>query len=100
MKVKLVISILLLCLAFLFVYQNTDLVSIDFLVWSVDLSLSLLVLFVFAGGLTIGWLLSSYLRFTRNRKKTKEEASQQAELIKTNTEAVRPNTGETKSDAQ
>jgi uncharacterized integral membrane protein len=100
MKVKLVISIILLCLAFLFVYQNTDLVSIDFLAWSVDLSLALLVLFAFAAGLTLGWLLNSYLRFARNRKKSKEEASKQVEQTKADAGAVQPNTGETKSDAQ
>jgi uncharacterized integral membrane protein len=100
MKVKLVISIILLCLAFLFVYQNTDLVSIDFLAWSVDLSLALLVLFAFAAGLTLGWLLNSYLRFARNRKKSKEQASKQAAQTKADAGAVQSNTGETKSDAQ
>ena len=79
MKVKLVISIILLSVAFLFVYQNTDLVSIDFLAWSVDISLALLVLLAFVVGLTSGWLLNSYLRFSRNRKKSKEESSKQAE---------------------
>jgi uncharacterized integral membrane protein len=100
MKVKLVISIILLSVAFLFVYQNTDLVSIDFLAWSVDISLALLVLLAFVVGLTIGWLLNSYLRFSRNRKKSKEESSKQAEQARTETESVSSTTGETKSDAQ
>ena len=100
MKVKLVISIILLSVAFLFVYQNTDLVSIDFLAWSVDISLALLVLFAFAAGLTIGWLLNSFLRFSRNRKKSKVEASKQAEQAITETVSVKSTNGETKSDAQ
>lgn len=79
MKVKLVISIILLTVAILFVYQNTDLVSVDFLAWSVELSLALLVLFVFAAGLTLGWLLNSYLRFSRNRKKAKQGLLNQSE---------------------
>jgi len=79
MKVKLVISIILVSIAFLFVYQNTDLVSIDFLAWSVDVSLALLVFLAFAAGLASGWLLNSFLRFSRNRKKSKAEASKQAE---------------------
>ena len=79
MKVKLVISIILVSIAFLFVYQNTDLVSIDFLAWSVDVSLALLVLLAFSAGLASGWLLNSFLRFSRNRKKAKAEASKQAE---------------------
>ena len=79
MKVKLVISIILISVMVLFVYLNTDLVSIDYLVGSVDVSLALLVLFAFAAGLASGWLLNSYLRFSRKRKKSKAEASKQAE---------------------
>jgi uncharacterized membrane protein YciS (DUF1049 family) len=99
MKVKLVISIILISIMVLFVYLNTDLVSIDYLAGSVDVSLALLVLFAFAAGLAIGWLLNSYLRFSRNRKKSKEESSKQAEQGITETESVTSTTGETKSDA-
>ncbi len=79
MKVKLIIIIIVLSIAGLFVYQNTDLVAVDFLTWSVDISLALLVLCVFVAGLAIGWLLSSYLRFSRNRKKMKEASRIQPE---------------------
>jgi len=79
MKVKLVISIILISVMVLFVYLNTDLVSIDYLAGSVDVSLALLVLFAFAAGLASGWLLNSFLRFSRNRKKSKAEASKHAE---------------------
>jgi uncharacterized membrane protein YciS (DUF1049 family) len=99
MKVKLVISIILISIMVLFVYLNTDLVSIDYLAGSVDVSLALLVLFAFAAGLAIGWLLNSYLRFSRNRKKSKQESSKQAEQGITETESVTSTTGETKSDA-
>jgi uncharacterized membrane protein YciS (DUF1049 family) len=99
MKVKLVISIILISIMVLFVYLNTDLVSINYLAGSVDVSLALLVLFAFAAGLAIGWLLNSYLRFSRNRKKSKEESSKQAEQGITETESVTSTTGETKSDA-
>ncbi len=100
MKVKFVISIILLSVAFLFVYQNTDLVSIDFLAWSVDISLALLVLIAFAVGLASGWLLNSFLRFSRNRKKSKKEASKQTEQAISETVPVTSTTGEKKSDAQ
>jgi len=79
MKVKLIILIIILSSTGLFVYQNTDLVAVDFLLWSVDISLALLVLCVFIAGLAIGLLLSSYLRFSRNRKKMKEESGIQPE---------------------
>ena len=100
MKVKFVISIILLSVAFLFVYQNTDLVSIDFLAWSVDISLALLVLIAFAVGLASGWLLNSFLRFSRNRKISKKEASKQTEQAISETVPVTSTTGEKKSDAQ
>ena len=100
MKVKLVISIILISIMVLFVYLNTGLVSINYLAGSVDVSLALLVLFVFAAGLTIGWLLNSYLRFSRNRKKSKEESSKQAEQAISETVPAKSPTGEIKSDAQ
>ena len=100
MKVKLVISIILISITVLFVYLNTDLVSIDYLAGSVDVSLALLVLLAFAAGLTIGWLLNSYLRFSRKRKKSKQETSKQTEQAISETVSVTSTTGETKSDAQ
>jgi uncharacterized membrane protein YciS (DUF1049 family) len=100
MKVKLVISIILISITVLFVYLNTNLVSIDYLAGSVDVSLALLVLIAFAAGLTIGWLLNSFLRFSRTRKKSKEESNKQAKQAITETESVTSTTGETKSDAQ
>ncbi len=100
MKVKLVISIILFSITVLFVYLNTDLVSIDYLAGSVDVSLALLVILAFAAGLAIGWLLNSYLRFSRNRKKSKEESRKQTEQAISETVPVTPTTGETKSDAQ
>ena len=79
MKVKIVISIILISIMALFVYLNTGLVSIDYLAGSVDISLALLVLFAFAAGLTIGWVLSSYRRFSHKRKKLKQESNKQSE---------------------
>jgi len=99
MKVKLVITLILLSITLLFVYQNTDLIQVDFLAWSVDVSLALLVIFAFAVGLSLGWVLNSYLRFSRQRKKTKEEARKAEQAI---TEPVSTPSipGETESDAQ
>ena len=100
MKVKLVISIILISIMVLFVYLNTGLVSINYLAGSVDVSLALLVLFAFVAGLAIGWLLNSYLRFSRNRKKLKEGAGKRAEQPKSETGSVTSTSGEIKSDVQ
>lgn len=74
MKIKLGITIVLAFLVFIFVYQNTDTVMVNFLYWSVEMTLVLLVFIVLAFGFIIGWLLNSYLRFVRNRKRTKAQA--------------------------
>ena len=69
MKVKLALIALLAFLVFVFVTQNTDMVQVTFLVWSIEISLVLLVFMMFLAGIAIGWLLNSYLRFSRSRKR-------------------------------
>lgn len=98
MKVKLIIIIILLSVTCFFVYQNTDPVAVDFLTWSVDISLALLVLCVFVAGLAIGWLLSGYLRFSRKRKKMKETSRIQAEQTRQESVPTPSSPGEIKSD--
>ena len=96
MKVKLVIGIILLSITILFVYQNTDRVPVDFIAWSVDVSLALLVLVVFVSGLAIGWLLNSYLRFSRNRKKMKDATRNNADQPVAETASTPLTSGESK----
>ena len=82
MKTKLGISIVLALLAFLFITQNTETVEVTFLVWSRDLSLVLLVFIMLGAGIIIGWSLSSYLRFARNRKRVKMQENAQTNAAK------------------
>jgi uncharacterized membrane protein YciS (DUF1049 family) len=77
MKVKLGVSLFLAFAVFLFISQNTDMVMIDFLVWSAEISLVTLVFIVLGTGIIIGWLMNSYLRFTRNRRLTKSQGNKQ-----------------------
>jgi len=67
MKIKLGISLVLAFLAFIFISQNGETVTVAFLAWSVEMSLVLLVFIVLFTGIVIGWSLSSYLRFARHR---------------------------------
>ena len=76
MKTKLGISIVLTVLAFVFITQNIEPVMVDFLAWSIEMSVALLVFIMFGGGIIIGWLLSSYFRYSRNRKRTKAQATE------------------------
>lgn len=73
MKIKLAISLALAVLVFIFISQNTETVRVVFLAWSVEISLVLLVFIILGSGIVIGWLLSSFLRFLRNRKQGKQQ---------------------------
>ena len=86
MKIKLSISILLAILAFVFISQNTETVRVEFFAWSVEMSLVLLVFIILATGIIIGWLMNSYLRFSRNRKKVKAQKNIQTKELATQEE--------------
>ena len=83
MKIKLGISLLLAILAFIFISQNTETVKVGFLVWSAEMSLVLLVFIMLAAGVIIGWVLNSYLRFSRNRKQVKAHDNLQTKEVAT-----------------
>ncbi len=81
MKIKLAISIILALLAILFITQNTETVRVAFLAWSVEMSLVLLVFIMLGAGVIIGWSLSGYLRFVRNRKRAKAQENTQTNKV-------------------
>jgi len=65
MKVKLVLSLVVTALVLLFVLQNTTIVEIQFLFWSLSMSRSLLIVVFVAMGVAIGWLLRSNVSFKK-----------------------------------
>lgn len=60
MNIKLVISLVLLALVLIFVVQNTQVVEIHFLLWSLAMSRALVIFLVLAIGMLAGWLLASH----------------------------------------
>lgn len=64
MNIKTYIGLALLLLAVVFIVQNTTLVEIWFLFWKISISRSLMILFVLAIGIIIGWITAGHL----NRK--------------------------------
>jgi putative membrane protein len=60
MNYKLGISIGLMTLVALFIVQNTAVVELQFLWWRLGMSRSLMIIFVLAVGVVIGWLLGSH----------------------------------------
>ena len=65
MHFKLFLSLLLAGLAVLFVVQNVAVVEVRFLLWGLQMTLSLLIFLLFAGGIVVGWLLHSYWLYRR-----------------------------------
>ena len=62
MRAKLATVLILVALVVLFILQNVAIVQINFLLWSIQMSRSLLMLLVLAIGIAIGWLLHSHFR--------------------------------------
>jgi uncharacterized integral membrane protein len=59
MNAKLVISLILAGLVVLFIIQNVTVVDIRFLFWTLSMSRALLMFFILAIGIVIGWTLHS-----------------------------------------
>lgn len=66
MNVKIYVGLTLLILVIVFIAQNAVSVDIRFLFWKISMSRSLMVFFVLAIGIVIGWILSGHLRNKNN----------------------------------
>ena len=62
MNYKLILSLILAGLILLFIIQNVAVVEIQFLFWSIQMFRSLLIFFLLAIGIIIGWFLHGYLK--------------------------------------
>ena len=60
MNFKLVLSVILAGLAVIFIIQNTAVVDIRFLFWTLSMSRLLLFFFLLVIGVILGWLLHGY----------------------------------------
>ncbi len=67
MNFKLIVILILTCLAVIFIIQNVEIVEIRFLFWSIKLSRSLLMFFLVAAGIIIGWFLNSFFRHRKGK---------------------------------
>ena len=77
MNFKIILVIIVSCLAAVFTIQNVAAVTVSVFFWQISLSLALLIFFVLAVGFIIGWFLHSFLAY---RKDKKEMADIQANL--------------------
>ena len=68
MNYKLILILILACFAVIFIIQNVDVVEIRILFWSIQMSRSLLMFFLVAIGLIIGWFLHSFFKHRQGKK--------------------------------
>ncbi|MBA3003677.1 MAG: LapA family protein [Desulfurivibrio sp.] len=71
MNYKLILILVLVGLAFLFIFQNIAAVEIQFLFWSIQMSRSLLIFSLLAIGFIIGWFLHGYLKYRKGKSNHK-----------------------------
>ena len=72
MNFKIVLFIVVACLAVVFVIQNVSAVTVSIFFWEISLSLALLIFFVLAFGFVFGWFLHSFLAYQKIRKEVIE----------------------------
>jgi uncharacterized integral membrane protein len=65
MNFKLIVIIILACVAVLFITQNVAAVEVSFLFWSISMSRALLIFFTLAIVFILGWFLHSYLSYRK-----------------------------------
>lgn len=63
MNFKLTTILILAGLAVIFIVQNAAVTEVQFLVWSVQVSLALLMFLLLAIGFILGWVLHSITRY-------------------------------------
>jgi putative membrane protein len=69
MNIKLIFGLMLAGFTVLFIIQNATVVQIRFLYWTLSLSHSLLIFFILAFGIFIGWLLHVFFMHRQQREK-------------------------------
>ncbi|HBL53622.1 MAG TPA: DUF1049 domain-containing protein [Syntrophaceae bacterium] len=68
MNFKIILLIVVACLAVVFVIQNVSAVTVSIFFWEISLSLALLIFFVLAFGFVIGWFLHSLFAYQKIKK--------------------------------
>ena len=67
MSFKLILTLLLATIVAVFILQNTTVVEIRFLFWTMSMSRALLILIVLPVGMVLSWLLHGYMVLRRKR---------------------------------
>ncbi len=70
---KLVLILSLIAIATLFLVQNTQVVNINFLLWSYSISVSLAIVSMLIVGILVGWFSKSYIAHKKKKLSKDEE---------------------------
>jgi len=72
MHIKIILIIIIACLALVFTIQNVAAVTVSIFFWEISLSLALLIFFIMAIGFVIGWFLHTFLSYRKDKKEVAE----------------------------
>jgi uncharacterized integral membrane protein len=67
MNLKIILVVVIACLALVFTVQNVAAVTVSIFFWEISLSLALLIFFTLAVGFIIGWFLHSFLTYRKDK---------------------------------
>ena len=65
MNIRAYVGLVLLLLVVIFIVQNATVVEIQLLLWKISMSRSIMIFFVLAIGVVIGWFTASHFQRTR-----------------------------------
>ena len=71
MNIRAYLGMVLLLLAVIFIVQNAAVVDIQLLFWKISMSRSLMIFFVLAIGIVIGWIAAGH--FHKRRQQTPKD---------------------------
>ena len=74
MNAKLIFGMILAGLAAIFIFQNTAMMELKFLFWTLSASMTLTMLLIFSSGIIAGWLLRGTFRRKKRNAPTKHAA--------------------------
>ena len=65
MNFKIILLMIIAGLAVLFIIQNVSAVTVGIFLWTISLSLALLIFLVLAMGFALGWFLHSFIAYRK-----------------------------------
>ena len=72
MRYKIILSVALLLIVQIFIFQNMEIVPVRILFWTITVSRVFLMFFMLIIGIIVGWLLNSYFQYHKKQKETKK----------------------------